>query len=198
MFSSATYPNSKCTITNPKKLDFSHPRYITTDTFLKQTLQRCTSCFELTANASLVLPEAKLPFTTLPKHTKKKFVLIVHMKSDNLLAPGHWSTLIVFPISRRCLFIDPLNDTQRNTSITMPFLHDFCSLNNLHLHNFNTKFQSNNSKLCGFLALFMTMKASACSFHQMLTLKKLIKANPIKTNEKCMLHNVLRHFRIML
>ena len=175
--------------------EFSNRNYITTDQYLRRAIANCHKCNDITLNGSLIIPCDCLPFMLLPKR-KQKYFLIVHVKEDSINSQiGHWFCCSIFPQSGHCLTIDPANRIHSYPNVD-DFLKEFCSKNTLKLLYFNTKFESNNSYICGQLVLFMCYLTSVKTLKQMLEFRGFIRSKPVQTIERYMISFVMRHYKI--
>ena len=174
--------------------NFSNQSYVTTDSDLKTALSNCPKCFDLTLKGTLIIPSNELPHLLLPKH-KRKYFIIVHIKQP--FPPyGHWISLSIMKRKQICLAIDPANQIHTYTNVS-DFINQFCSKNHLKLVNFNTKFESDNSMICGQLILYACYLTSVKSLNQILHFRKYIRSKPIHSIENSLISFVNRHFNIV-
>ena len=175
--------------------EFSDRSYVTTDQYLRRAIANCHKCNYITLNGGLILRSDRLPFMLLPKR-KQKYFMIVHVRETLTASPiGHWFCCSIFPQSGHCLIIDPSNQIHSYRNVDT-FLREFCNKNTLKPLYFNTKFENNNSYICGQLVLFMCYLTSVKSLKQMLEFRSFIRSKPINTVERYMISFVTRHYKI--
>ena len=76
-------------------IQFSHPKYITSESDLRNILVNCSICYKLTLKGELIVPLEALHNLMLPKPNHKKYFLVVHVPQKKsswtlVLYGGFW------------------------------------------------------------------------------------------------------------
>ena len=183
---------------------FSDKKYITTDNTLREALSHCLKCSKITQNGKLIIPSTDLPSIILPKlvNNENKFFLVVNIKAEETgLIPGHWIGLSAYlgkgRVRGRCIAIDAANRLYKYGD-TVSLIQRFCFNNKLNFISYSCTFESPRSFICGQLILFMCYKTSLLSFNGMMNLKNIIKYHTIPFNERYMLTQTIKHFKLKI
>ena len=173
---------------------FSHPKYITSESDLRNILVKCSICYRLTLKGELIVPLQALHNLMLPKPNQKNYFLVVHIPQKKQV--GHWLCMAVFGSQKKVVIIDPANQYS-SSAITVNAIHQFCRNNHLKEINFSTQCQSRTSYCCGQICIFFCKKMHNSTLLQLLELRKTIKSNSIHFNEHHMVHTVQQHFKVL-
>lgn len=184
--------------TQHKKMEdnkFAHARYLTTNEDLKRILQQCETCYKVTQKAELIILSHQLPQVRIGATKLTKLAFFIHEQTPNQNV-GHWILLCIqLSRDRRCLVIDPLVNSNRNT---MNHIKSFCSANNLAPIFFSVPFQRKNSQNCGYLCLYMLFKFAHAGIYAIYKMRGTITSNPLHHVEVTMIKKVTKHFRITI
>ena len=165
-------------------LPFQDPAYRLSGKDLFTILKSCPLCFKITNKGQQIVDFRVLPFIKVQK--TKKNAIIVH-------AYQHWILVLIF--KDYCILCDPLNTVQFDHPDVVQAVITFCRNNSLYLKLFGATIQSRKTNVCGYLNLWLLLKATKLSLSGFLKLKKTILSNNISSNERSMFHTVKRHFK---
>ena len=166
-------------------LPFQDPAYRLSGKDIYNILKNCPLCFKITNKGQQIVDFKALPFIKIQK--QKKNAIIIH-------AYQHWIIILIF--NNYCILSDPLNTVQFDHPDVIQAVITFCRNNSLYLKLFGTTIQSQKTNVCGFLILWLLLKATKLSLSGFLKLKKTILLNNISSNERSMVHTVKHHFKL--
>lgn len=168
-----------------KMYSFSDKRQRLTGKAIHFILKRCAQCYRLTNSGANIYSCTDLLSLRFNKVKKTVIFLNTH---------EHWLLLAIFH-DHQCLVIDSLN-LVRSWPDVMYAISFFCKNNNLQLFFLDTKFQRDNTQICGYLCLWATLKVSQLSFLNCFRLKEVISSNRTSTNERAMMYAVYKHYNL--
>ena len=105
--------------------------------------------------------------------------------------------MIIIIFNNYAILCDPLNTVQFSHPDVVQTVITFCKNNSLYLQLYGTTIQSQKTNVCGYLVLWLLLKATKLSFLGFLRLKKTILLNNISTNERSMVYTVRQHFKLL-
>ena len=169
-------------------------RYITTKSDLTAILSKHPHCLDSTLDGKLIISYDELPNILINKLSKRKVYNIIANTEKSGIGIGHWFNLVIF--NNTTLFlIDGLNKIKSQPEITS-YIGHFSARNNLKLKDFSVRYQSQQSKKCGYLAVFFVYKSVSHSITQFLRLRRMLQQNSIVTNENYIFTFVKNHFKL--
>ena len=173
---------------------YNNDKYLTTNNDLETYLSRCETCYNATQKATSILYSRDLPEHKLTK-SQSKLAIIVNEPNFNH-AIGHW--LLVLTEKRKnnqALIIDPLANTNEETQ---GHIYEFCKRNNLSPVFFSIPFQRANSRICGYLTLYMLYCFAHSNMNAIWRMRGSISNTPLRFVEKRMMNKVLKHFNVTI
>ena len=171
---------------------------ITSADDLRQMLHKCRKCWRMTVNGSMIKSYDELYHVHIKKNIQNCAIIVntlaISDVSHSPLAVGHWFNILIY--NKQFAFIcDGLNKVRQMPEVWRA-IEVFCINNRLKIHYFTARYQLKNSDLCGYLACYFVSKCHNSTFRALLSLKKLLNNNAIKTNQRYIVTALKRHLSL--
>lgn len=168
---------------------------VTSTKDLQNILSNCNECQKITLNGKLIIPHSQLPKLNLKQFNKRnKYCITTNTKLQGE-GIGHWFSIIVSKNTNQAFLLNGLTSVNLDRNVKTN-VKVFCKNNNLQLVDLSFPYQEKNSLRCGQLACFIVFKAHSCSIKKLLAFRRMMLNNNDKTNERYMIKQMTRHFRL--
>lgn len=157
-------------------------------------LSKCDKCWRVTMNGRLIKSYNELPHIHLKNHSQNYSIIVNTLATDDVEKVGHWYNISVYN-GQFAVICDGLNKIKQSPKVWNA-TKSFCRKNGLKFHYFTARYQLKSSDLCGYLACFFVSHCHSSTLRGLMSFKKLLNNNSIKTNEMYVLNRVKHHLSL--